>query len=114
MARRKDVYVSRKVGKYRVGMWLPLKNLIGLGFLIFLGLAFYGIFLGQNRAASNKEFESFPPLVDIAPYTCTEDRDRMPDGLKSYSRRCWSSQRNARGDIRYRAVGDDVIIKAKP
>lgn len=116
MARRKDVYVSRSVGRYRVGMWLPLKNLLGLGFLAWLGLAIFGLFSVQSRIDNDKEFESFKPVTVVAKWTCTEDREKMPEGLKRYGQRmCWSTERNGRGDIRYSAVGETPsIIKAKP
>lgn len=108
----KNVWVSRRVGKYRVGMWLPIKNLLGLGFLVWLGLAFYGLIFGSNRVEDDKEFYAQKPVVTTNKWTCSEDRDQIPPGLRHFGRQCWSTERNARGDYRYAATDGTYIVKA--
>ncbi|MEY9575845.1 hypothetical protein ABIE88_003421 [Bradyrhizobium diazoefficiens] len=44
----KQVWVSRRVGKYRVGAWVPAK-LIGLGYLLFFALGIYGLILVASK-----------------------------------------------------------------
>jgi hypothetical protein len=44
----KQVWVSRRVGKYRVGAWVPAK-LIAVGYLLFFALAVYGLFLAATK-----------------------------------------------------------------
>lgn len=108
----KHVYVSRRVGKYRVGGWVPLK-LLAFGFFIYLAFALFGGILVSNSIEDDKEFFAQRPVVTVAKWTCSENRDQMPEGLKRYSRLCWSTERNARGDLRYSAVEGTSIVKAK-
>lgn len=48
----KQVWVSRRVGKYRVGAWVPAK-LIGLGYLLFIALGIYGLILVHKTPTPN-------------------------------------------------------------
>ncbi len=110
----KNVWVSRQFGKYHVGMWLPIKRLLGLGFLVYLGFAFAGLISVSNKIDNDKEFYAQKPVVMVNKWTCTEDRERMPEGLKRMGmEQCWSTERNARGDYRYEAVGATSIVKAR-
>ena len=44
----KQVWVSRRVGNHRMGVWVPAK-LIGIGYLLCFALAVYGLILVASK-----------------------------------------------------------------
>lgn len=60
----KQVWVSRRVGKYRVGAWVPAK-LIGLGYLLFIALGIYGLILVHNADSQSYSASQRPLLITI-------------------------------------------------